>query len=209
MKRKLLEFAFVLTLGVLVLPAVAQAGDILHIQGPSVWANFSSSQGCVETSVFANFNPYRVQFPPGSGVAQENYSVVAISQFDTCQGIQLVDAYGFGYVGADLPGGQESYIAKGLESARLKTTIPAFDQVSGNTYDVSIDLTWTAIGPPIRTNTHSHFKAPGLIVNEHFNGTNREAECSGTVDYGTGNLTPELSIGANILIVKSGRVLID
>jgi len=209
MKRNLLVFAFVLTLGVLVLPAVAQAAQIQHIQGPSVWVVFSSSQGCVETSVFANFNPYRVQSPPGSGVTQENSSVVAISQFDTCQSIQLVDAYGSGGVGVDLPGGGESYIGKGLEFARLKTIIPAIDQVSGNTYDVSIDLTWAAIGPPIRTNSHSHFKAPGFTVNEHFNGTNREAECSGTVDYGTGNLTPDVSIGANILIVKSGRVLID
>jgi hypothetical protein len=90
----------------------------------------------------------------------------------------------------------------------LNTIIPVTDSVSGNTFDVSVNLTWastSAISNQIST-FHSH--TPGFTTSGHFNATFREATASGTVSDGTTNFTPSQSVDAQILLAREADVTI-
>jgi hypothetical protein len=68
---------------------------------------------------------------------------VFIEQADICQDELLLNAESTTAVSAS-----EFQIDKKLESARLTKTVELMDSVSGNSFDVSVDLTWTATGQP-------------------------------------------------------------
>ncbi|HEU0296974.1 MAG TPA: hypothetical protein VFR47_29820 [Anaerolineales bacterium] len=68
-----------------------------------------------------------------------------------------------------------------------------FDVVSNTSFDVTVDLTWTAYGERRHDNFNSHYNFEGYhFVYDHI-GAFQFAEVSGTVSDGTTNLTPEFS----------------
>jgi hypothetical protein len=73
---------------------------------------------------------------------------------------------------------------------------------------VSVDLTWTAVGPLIRYHDVTHSREPGCKINSHLTGYSRPAEASGTISDGTTNFTPYVSSWANLDLVRSGTVTI-
>lgn len=99
-------------------------------------------------------------------------------------------------------------IGKNLDSAELNATLPCFDFVSMSSFNVDVDINWTAIGEPIRESGNSHFRTPGFIVNSRFTGTSRSAEAMGSVSDGATNFTPDPFFGS-IFSAKSGTVTID
>ena len=74
---------------------------------------------------------------------------------------------------------------------------------------MSVALTWTGIGNPVRQSGNSHFRTPGFIINSHSTGTFRFAEASGSVSDGITNFTPNPTSSASIQNVKNGQVVID
>ena len=114
-----------------------------------------------------------------------------------------------GFAALTEPDFQLSGPGQRLESATLNTTIPVFDFVSFTSFDVTINLAWTATGPLTRDNGHFHSQGPGFIVNGNFNGLVRPAEASGSVSDGSTNFTPNPSNFAQIASVRSGTVFID
>jgi hypothetical protein len=108
---------------------------------------------------------------------------VFIQQIDTCQDELLLSAEGTTAVSAS-----EFQIDKKLESARLTKTVELTDSVSGNSFDVSVDLTWTATSQPEVTRNRFYIRTPGRITQEQDRGTFREASVAGTVSSGGANL---------------------
>jgi len=180
----------------------ASAGSIFHFKGKSADAFFSSSDGCVFTDVFVFASEEIFQNPPGPSSASSGANLF-ISQFDACTGEQLLAADGFASL-AD----PDFQVARKLTSATLNATVNVFDFVSGTSFDVFVDVTWTGTGPLGRQNGNFHFHSPGCNFNSHFNSTFRSAEASGSVSDGATNFTPDPSLGASIFSARSGDVVV-
>ena len=110
------------------------------------------------------------------------------SKLDTCQDVLLLSAESTTAVSAS-----EFQIDKKLESARLTKTVELTDSVSGNSFDVSVDLTWTATSQPEVTRNRFYIRTPGRISHEQNKGTLREASTAGTVSSGATNFLQNLT----------------
>jgi len=181
----------------------AGGGQSFSFKGPSVRASFYSGLGCVITDVFVIASEARFRDEPGPA-ERLSYASVTIFQYDVCTDTQLLYAYG-----STSPLSQGDFqMANKLSSAGLNTTVTLFDEVSGNTFDVSVDLTWEASGALTRYHDVTHSRTPGCKTNSHFTGYSRPADASGTISDGTTNFTAGISSWANLDLVRSGMVVI-
>ena len=133
---------------------------------------------------------------PGDGSEVE----VFVEQLDTCQDVLLLSAESTTAVSAS-----EFQIDKKLESARLTKTVELTDSFSGNSFDVSVDLTRTATSQPEVTRNRSYIRTAGRISHEQDKGTFREASTAGTVSSGPTNFLQNLTdTFANLQSVNDG-----
>jgi hypothetical protein len=203
--RLLTVTSLALVLMVLALPARAAGAQTLHVkfQGQTAQAEFSSTQGCLQTVVYVLATDGRVKTDPGGPEAAsgaESY----IFQSDTCTQTQLLSAYGFAVLAPS-----EFQIDQQLTAATLTATIKVIDVVSGTSIPVAVSVRWTGFGDTFSQDNRFHLKEPGLKVNFHLDGTFRQATASGTVSDGTTNLTPEpalLSGNTRLGSIKVGEV---
>src|SRR5688572_23422736 len=148
-----------------------------------VSASFSSTDpsGRIVTSVdvFA-FEPVS-SGKPGQGSPESTIHLIIV-QRDAQTGTLLMRASEsfFGLAEPDLQ------ISGNLKSAKLNTTLTVFDSVSGTSFDVTINLKWTATGPRIIDNLNFRDITPGPACNEIENArtASRSAEASGTISFG-------------------------
>lgn len=183
-------------------PSTAAAASVFHSQGRTAFAFFSSSDGCIRTDVFVFVTESAFQIPSGesdSGLG----ALVSIVQFDCTGGLPL-NAFVF----ASLED-QDFEISNHLKSATLKTTVTLFDFVSNTSFDVSVDMTWTGVGPRTNQRAIFHSETDGCRINGWLKGASRLAEASGTVSYGATNFTPETSTQAQLTAAKDGSVFIN
>lgn len=209
--RHRIAVAVGITFGLIVLAASVEAGDTIRFKGESANAFFSSTDpgGCIVTDVgvFASESATVFHDPPGPpNSSSGSVGSIFISQFDFCNGVQLVGADCFA---APLPDPDFQVIGRNLESATLNTTLGCFDFVDGGSFNVSVALGWTGIGNPVRQSSSFHFRTPGFIVNSRSTGTFRSAEASGSVSDGITNFTPNPTSSAAIQNVRNGDVVID
>lgn len=202
----------VIAFGLILLTAPAGAGETFRFKGKSADAFFSSIDptGCVFTDVFvfASDDVTVLHIPPGPPSSSlGSVASVFISQFDVCNGIDLVVADCLSP--APLTGSEFQVIGNRLDSATLNTTIECFDLLGGGPFDVAVALTWMGVGDPIRSRSHSHFHTPGFKVNDRFSGTFRSATASGSVSDGVTNYALESSDFAQIVSARNGSVTID
>jgi hypothetical protein len=162
-----------------------------RFQGNTAFAVFNSysPDNCVDTFVVVDGTQRR----PGLEAD------VSISQYDVCTGTQLLFAYGSTFT----PNFQ---VSARLASASLSATISVFDEVSGNTFPVSVSMTWTATGPLSRAVGSEHLQFGNIIQNFRMNDTFRDASASGTVSDGTTNFTPSPSVFTQIASFINGEV---
>jgi hypothetical protein len=182
----------------------ADAGGALvfHSRGPTAIATFINTSGCIYTETAVTATESQDRNEPGPG-EHSSLAAVSISQFNTCTETPLYVAYG------DTPlSPGEFQISNTLDWATLNTTIPVFNEISGTTFDVSVNLTWTATGPITRQHGNEHLHTPDCIVNSHAERDQRLAQATGTVVYGGTNFTPEPSVDAILISLKNGTVLI-
>lgn len=185
--------------------SAAQAGGGLgfKFKGPSLVASFLNISGCISTDVFVIASEAMVQDAPGTPSAL-SFASATIYQYDTCTNTALLHAYG-----STNPLPNSAFqVSKMLDTASLNTTINVFDEISGSSFDVDIDLAWTATGPLNRDRAKSHVKSPGCIMNSNYLGKSRAAQASGTVSDGMVNFASGPSISATISSVRSGNVVI-
>lgn len=174
---------------------VASAGTQFKFKGDSADAFFESTDGCLTTFVFVVGSD---NMSPGQGSAS-SYAGVSIFKADTCTGEILMSASG------SVPLDRSDFeITGGLGSATLNATVTVFDAISGSSFDVFIDVVWTAFGPRLRQSSSSQIDFPDCKISTRFRGTSRQAEAKGTISDGTANLVPETG-GGQILQAKSGE----
>ena len=170
---------------------------VFRFHGMAAQANFDnvSPDGCIDTFVFVDGSQNTVNKQTFSSAD------VFIGKFDICTNTQLLAASGF----TDNPTFQ---IDKKLLSASLNTTISVFDKVSGNTFNVSVSVTWTSTSAIAHEISTFHFHTKGFTENAHFNADFRDANASGTVSDGTTNFTPSPSVFAQTMSAKEVDVAI-
>jgi hypothetical protein len=154
-----------------VLAVPAEAGDTVRFKGQSTNAFFSSTNpsGCIVTEVFilASEGALISHEPPGPpNPSSESAAVIAISQFDPCNGIQLVAAECSNSVPLADPDFQ--VIGKTLDSAMLNTTLGCLDFDGGGSFNVSVALTWIAVGRPRPSKWQLPLPDAGLYYQQPF-----------------------------------------
>jgi hypothetical protein len=165
-------------------PMSSWAAEVNHfkIKGLVAIAFFDGFEGCIVTNVGvrASDGPGK----PGNGSEVELF----VEQLDTCQDVLVLSAESTTAVSAS-----EFQIDKKLESARLTKTVELTDSISGNSFDVSVDLTWTATSQPEVTRNRFYIRTAGRISHEQDKGTLREASTAGTVSSGPTNFLQNLT----------------
>jgi hypothetical protein len=202
--RLLLVVSLALVLMALALPARAAGAETLHVSfdGLTADASFDSldPSGCIGT--FAQVLADDGHFRTGTGPLEKAATAtIAFSQFDDCTQTLLVAAEGFAVLA---PG--EFQIDDKLTAATLTATIEVFDAVSGASFPVDVNLSWTGVGDPVITKDRFHQTFPGFKVLKRFDATARPASASGTVSDGTTNFTPEPASFAQLASVRRGEL---
>lgn len=173
----------------------AAATNVYKYKGEGVFAYFSSDDpsGCVTTGIdlFASKQVYQA--------GPQMFLVIYTN--DYCKGVELLNASGT----APLSKG-EFDIAGNLEWAALHTTASLFDQVSQSSFDVQIDLTWTAVTPRLHQVGHWTMTNGRCHTVSHFNEDYRYGPAVGSVSNGTVNFAPLPSIEGTISTSKSGDI---
>jgi hypothetical protein len=192
----LVAFAFTTTAP----KAHAASGNtfVVKFHGLSAFANFDSlvSPGsCVHNEVHVDAFQNTVQKQTTSGAN------VFIGQMNWCTNAQILFASGSIY-------NPDFLIDKELLSASLNTTIYVFDNVSGNTFPVSVNLAWTSNSAIGHENQTFYYHTRGFTENSHVNADFRDANVSGTVTDGTTNFTPSPPFLAQIMSAKNFDVTI-
>lgn len=195
----------ILVLAVFAQPSPARAGGGLGLsfRGPSAIGSFQSVTGCLltETFVIASRFKQRDARGPADSVS---FASVTVSQFDLCADTLVLYAYG---TASPLAAGALQISSK-LDTGRLVTTVPVFDEISGASFDLAVDLRWTGTGALSRQQTTTHFHTPGCRTNSHLQSRSRPAEASGSVSDGVTEFTPAPSLWASLDSVRSGTVVI-
>jgi hypothetical protein len=192
--------AFALVLTAFSQPTGASAADVVHFRGRGVDAVFSStdSSGCISTDV----NMFAGDLLSDTSPGQASPGIImVIFQYDQCTNTQLLAA------STNAPLSKTDLkITGNLNASTLHATVSVFDEVSGTSFDVTVDLTWTGTSSVYRQNFHSNSRLGDCHSVLRSNGAFRFAEASGTVTDGTTNFTPEPSVEGHIASTNLGSV---
>jgi hypothetical protein len=171
-------------------PAIpAQALSMSTFKGGGAVAFFVSVEGCIQTNVDIYTAEGMVKEAPGAPQPFSSVNIY-ISQYDTCSATEVlyVDAI------ADLAE-LDLQIDPKLQEASLNTTLTVTDTLTGNTFDIAIDIAWTGIGP--LTHDHYNFRLGDrdCRIHDRNNFAERAIIATGSVRSETQNFTPEPSAG--------------
>ena len=199
-----LLISLVFALATLMQSSSVSAVENFKFRGESANAFFIHTDGCIETQVFVATTEGVSQTSPGPG-SPVSQVILFISQVDICADQRLASAEGVSTVPE-----ADFQVDKKLAQATLNTTVTVTDFATDPpaTYDVSIDLTWTATGPLIRDNNNFHFPSRHCNIQNRLHGTSRTAEASGSVSDGTANLITGPSTQAFIMSANNGVLII-
>lgn len=177
----------------------ALAASTIRFKDKGADAFFSSSDGCLSTEAFILTGKEIYHSPPGPA-SNTTSAVVYLTQYDTCTGALRLAASGFAWLPASA-----FQISRDLTTASVNATVNVYDEVSGTSLDVTVNLQWTATSPLLRQNTIQHFHSPGCNENIRNSSTYRLAQASGSISNAV-NYTPEPSLSASIFNSKNGYV---
>jgi hypothetical protein len=202
--RLLAVISLAVVLTALAVPARAAGAETLHLSfdGLTAQANFSSRDpsGCFLTHVFVFANDGH--FRTGTGrLEKAATATVAVSQSDECTQTDLLLADGFAVLA---PG--QFQIDNKFTAATLTATIEVFDFLSGASFRVNVNVSWTGAGETFSVKQRIHETFPGFKVFKRFDGTGRAAAASGTVSDGTTNFTPEPALNADLGSIRQGEL---
>lgn len=166
------------------LPSLANAeAHQYRASGPGASANFyDSTSGCITTSVGLSVAGGRFT-EEGPGPSPAAYLGLFIVEYDLCTGEEgpvLISERS-----ALVPIPVESFQAQGgvggLRSASLQVTVDAYNEFTGHVDPVTIDLTWTGVGPVTRGHHNENVSYPHIRQISTFLGTQRDATATGSV----------------------------
>ena len=182
--------------------SAASAIGMFKFKGLGANASFSSLEGCIRTNVDVFTAEAVTQTLP---LKREPFSSVNlfISQYDECENVQLLAAEGLAELAEP-----DLQISSKLNGATLNTRLTVEDVLTGETFDVTVDLAWSGIAPVTREHINFHFGDQSCKTHSRGRATFRAAETMGSVSDGWTNFTPELSLGANLISSNSAEMSI-
>ena len=165
-------------------------------------AIFERIEGCILTDVFVAGGEEAAKTGPGKPGAGP-FVFVAVGVIDLCTDRLLRDINGI----AD----QATFSADRVKlgEARLQATVPAFDFVSEEEVQVTVDLAWAGFGAPFIQVSNNHIRQGGLRIHERFRGTFRDANATGTVSLDGETVASGTSLFAEVFKVKRGDLEIE
>ena len=176
--------------------------SVAHYKGHDANAQFSQSDGnadCPVTTATYVWAGENVQHDTPTPPAASTEMTVQIYQAD-CYGNVTLDAWGSSTeVTLDAP-------STNLMSASAHAAVPVTDFSSGNTFDVSVDLTWKGIGGITQRDFISHQRSPSMQLNFHESGDTRLAIVSGTVVAGTTDYASGSTALGSLSLVNTGTM---
>lgn len=196
MKKRLLllvVFAVLLSAGLYGVGGVVPAAHArshsqvskLHASGPTAQAGFSISSGDIAQSVSVFASTESLQMEPGKPVHGSSIGV-SIVEFNKQAGVvffvadaPLVSVPGLfidgkGLTGASLP----------LTTVTMTVRDPNTGDPTGQTFPLTVALTWTGVGDISTNRSVSHFEIPGIKETIHSSGSFRNATAdANTLSY--------------------------
>lgn len=209
MIRRFFKGVATLALAAAILPVSAAKPTSFSYNGMSAYGLVSSTEGCVKTDVFIlgaeETTPGNSKNDGGVGAmaGPSTGATVYISRYDICNQTTLMGMSG---MTTELP--EVSFdVSRQLTTARLNTTIDAYDWSSNHAVPITVDVTWTGSGELNRTNDHYRYHGDGMMITTHYHGISRHAEVSGSVSDGTTNFI-EGDTGYGTLMDTHGGTLV-
>lgn len=200
-------FAVLVCVFVIALSPLAARADVTverdNFSGTFAFAEYSYAVGSIRTFVTVVVEDVTGVTPPQPGGPQpvQRRLELSITRLDEQQGI-LVD----GRVETD----QFEFRATGdLSTAHLTANIPFFDNVSGESFDVALDVTWSATGDLVLFPGNVQIREPGFNFVANSISKNREMVATGTIIGLEENFTPFPSTQALIGTIQGGSLLVQ
>jgi hypothetical protein len=198
-----------LVLGPASLANAASNGKVTteHQRGPLINASFTSfdASGCIETDTFVTANRPTVYEQPGRGVTT-GIGAVNVFVYDSCTDTTLLQAVGEDDALSD----SEFAVSNQLDTASLHATIPVTNIDTGDTFDMTVDVTLAGTSVISRdTENTNDFYGGGCHVLNRWKGSGRTASAAGVVSDGVTNFTPSATDSAEIGYVIDGFVVIN
>ena len=173
-KKRQLEMKMMLLAATAAMMVQAAQPDVFRFRDQTALAAFSGFNGCIATTFFIGASNTA---NGGPGATAPNSSMfINYTVFDVCSQTYLVYAYG-----NETIAGSQFKVDQNLSSATLVTSVPLQDLVSGSILNIDLSLTWTATETASSGNAVNHFVAPGIRVNSHSHGTQRQAIATGKI----------------------------
>jgi hypothetical protein len=189
----------VVVLVAFMLPTSAVAADV-SVFRDNIWigrADFSSVDGCIVTFVEVLVVDERDSSPRGRPTGGGRVEV-GIAEFDECNQQDVSLAFGVTALSAD-----EFHIDKKLGSASVTKTVEVTDEVSGASFDVSVDVSWAAISPVERVRLRFSDHSTDRISHAFEKGAFRDASVSGSVLVGTTDLLETATVELADIFTRS------
>ena len=165
-------------------------------------AIFERIEGCILTDVFLAGAEQAVKTGPGKP-GTGPFVFVAVAVINICTDRFLRDISGI----AD----QATFSADRvkLNEARLQATVEAFDAVSEEEVQVTVDLAWTGFGAPFIQVSNNHIRQGGIRIHERFKGTFRDANATGTVSVDGETVASGAAEFGEVFKVKRGDLELE
>jgi hypothetical protein len=177
--------------------------DTFRVRGNTVTALFIDPKpDCIETS--ASISASEETNHNGGSPKQFSGSVfLNITKINLCTGEKLLDANGF-----QLITDSSFQVASSLGTATLNVDTPAFDMVSGRTFEITVALVWNATEGVSSGHSVSHSRFAGTTLHSTSNGASRGALATGRFAMTGVDLAASPAVVAYISKYTNGTVTI-
>lgn len=187
--------------------ASASEATTVRLMAEVASADFSSidPSGCILTGVSVSASESAVRSGRGPG-SPSSMVFVSINQYNLCTHTNLLWAFGFAPLAET-----DLQVSGNLDSAILNAMVNVHDDISGSSFNVSVDLTWTGTSSLRRAIFNDKREFGSCHQIRHINASWRFALASGTVSDGTTNFISisDQADEASIFSSKQGYILID
>jgi hypothetical protein len=170
------------------------------VKGDAAEAFFSMKEGCDVTyvGVYAFEQAVRQKSAPA---VIESVVNVFIDVVDQCTWEYVTSAYGSAVLGVD-----DFVVGKKLSSASLDAAVEVYEYITGNTMEVSLDVSWIAVEPLVKSSSRFTYKSEGFSVKGSFKGSFRSAKATGGIEVDGSDLGLGQADYAAIMILASSSM---
>ena len=184
------------------------SGVVCTVKGQQAFADFSSESPDACTITDVQVAPFDSVVRPAQGQGGQ-FVLIMITQENVCGTFSYISASNVDPVTnvPDFTGTFQANSGSMLNTASLVGSAPMFDPLDNIQFTSTINVAWTGFGPTTTFVDSFHLRSAGLVMNEHVQGSDRQAEASGVVTGPTGtNLASTPTLNADLTSSSGGTV---